>query len=205
MTSAVPPQVHALAQSPELSEFCTLLEQFLHTGDGVELLPMRAAALAAEARERALPPEHILFALRVARCNVGHRPSDLERDRTVSRRYSAALAILLQYYFDVNEEDAELVGDVSRASSRIEREFRAEAAVRMVPDPVTGALWRVSLVREGYTWERELEQRRHDYLACENGAERRYISPAPVGWLEWNEGLLLATIRSASPDHRRAD
>src|SRR6476661_4700627 len=39
MTSAVPPQVHALAQSPELSEFCSLLEHFLQTGDGVELLP----------------------------------------------------------------------------------------------------------------------------------------------------------------------
>lgn len=202
MTSGASPQVLALAHSSELSAFCTLLEQFLHTGEGEALLRARAAALAAEARARALPPEHILFALRVARCNVGHQPADSDRNRVVNHRYATGIAILLHHYFDV-EDDAEAVGDVSRAMSPIEHEFRAEAAVRVVPDPETGALWRVSFVREGYSWDPEIELRRRDYLACETGEARRYISPAPADWLEWSDVVLLDAIRSASPDHRR--
>lgn len=205
MNSAVPAPVQALARSPELDAFCSALERFLHTGEGADALPARAAALVAEARSRHLPPEHILFALRIARCNVGHGRAGTEDDREVGRRYAQGIALLLRYYFHVNEAEVEPVGDVARAKSLDERAFRAEVAVRMVPDPQSGALWRVEQVREGYTWEPEIHPPRRDFLSCESGEERRYISPAPAGWLEWNEGVLLSAIRSASRVERRTD
>lgn len=203
MTPAVPAPVQALARSPELDAFCGALERFLDTGEGTEQLPARAAALVAEARSRDVPPEHILLALRISRCNVGHGHGRTEQDREVGRRYAQAIALLLRYYFHVSDEDLEPVGDVGRAKTLAERAFRAEAAVRMVPDAVSGALWRVDLVHEGYTWDPVLEPLRRDWLSCESGEERRYIAPAPTDWLEWKDDALLAAIRSAPRDQRR--
>jgi hypothetical protein len=203
MNPAVPATVRALARSSELTAFCAALEDFLETGVGGEELPARAAALATEARSLDLPPEHILYALRVARCNVGHSVIDTERERAVGRRYASAIALLLRHYFGVSEEEIESVGDVARAQSAIERDFRAEVAVRVVVDPRSGTQWRVRLVREGYSWDPEIRMRRRDWLLCESGTERRFISPAPADWLEWGEGHLLAAVRAAPADHRR--
>lgn len=205
MTPAVPAPVQALARTPELDKFCGALERFLHSGEGADELPAHAAVLAGEARSRHIPPEHILLALRISRCNVGHGHGRTEQDREVGRRYAQAIALLLRYYFHVSESDVEPVGDVARAKTAAERAFRAEAAVRMVPDAVSGALWRVELVHEGYTWDPVLEPLRRDWLLCESGEERRYIAPAPTDWLEWKEDLLLAAIRVAPRDQRRSD
>jgi len=204
MNPAVPSQVQALAQSPELTAFCSLLEHFLDTGKGADLLPARAAALAAEAKSLHVPPEHILYALRVARCNVGHSRADTEQEREMGRRYAAGIALLLRYYFGIHEDDIEPVGDVSRAKSAIERDFRAEVAVRMVADGKSGALWRVRLRREGYSWDPATELPRRDWLMCESGEERRFIAPAPADWIECDESVLLAMIRRASAEDRRA-
>jgi hypothetical protein len=203
MTPAVPAPVQALVRSPDLDAFCGALERFLDTGEGADQLPAHAAALAGEARSRHIPPEHILLALRISRCNVGHGHGRTERDRDVGRRYAQAISLLLRYYFHVSESDLEPVGDVARAKTPGERAFRAEAAMRMVPDSASGALWRVELVHEGYTWNPQLESLRRDWLSCESGEERRYIAPAPADWLEWNDGQLLSAIRSAPRDQRR--
>ena len=205
MNSAVPSQVRALAESPALISYCSLLEHFLNTGESADQLPARAAALAAEARALDVPPEHILYALRVARCNVGHRAEDTVREREVGRRYTAGIALLLRHYFGVHEDDIEPVGDVSRARSVIERDFRAEVAIRMVADARSGALWRVELRREGYTSTPGLEGRRRDWLACESGEERRYISPVRADWLTCPESELLEAIRGATDDERRKE
>lgn len=204
MNPAVPSPVRELAQSPELTAFCSQLERFLDTGEGADLLPARAAAVAAEARSMDLPPEHILYALRVARCNVGHGTLDTTREREMGRRYAAGIACLLRHYFGLEEEDVERVGDVSRAKSPIEREFRAEVAVRMVADPQSGALWRTSLMREGYSWELGAAWRCRQWLSCESGTERRYVTPVPSDWLVCEDSVLLALIRSAPVNEREA-
>jgi hypothetical protein len=205
MNPAVPAPVQALARSPELDAFCGALERFLDTGEGADQLPTHAVALVTEARSRHVPPEHILLALRISRCNVGHGHGRTEQDREVGRRYAQAIALLLRYYFHVAESDLEPVGDVTRARTAAERAFRAEAAVRMVPDSASGALWRVERVHEGYTWDPVLEPLRRAWLSCESGEERRYITPAPADWLDWKEDLLLAAIRSAPLDRRQDD
>lgn len=203
MPSPLPAKIQALADTPQLHAFCGALERYLLTGEGeTELTPL-AAALADEARTLELPPEHILHAMRVARCRGSHGKTDDATERLEARRYAWAVGLLLRTYFGIEEENVDAVGDVSRATSVSEREFRAEVAVRTVADPQSGAIWRVHQVREGYTWDPEIEMRRRDWLSCRTGTERRFITPAPADWLTWSEAELLAAIHAAPIDKRR--
>jgi hypothetical protein len=156
MSSAVSPRVQALAQTRALKKFCEVLERYLETGDGEDELPRQAAALAAEAQQLELPPEHILYAMRVTRCRGNN-----------------------------------------------ERAFRAEVAVREVRDPASGELWTVHVVHEGYSWDPEIEMHRRDWLSCTTSSERRFISPAPQDWLEWDDSTLLSAMRAAPIDQRQ--
>ena len=200
MSSAAPPRVQALAQTPELNGFCQALEHFLETGEGANELATRAAALTAEAQQLELPPEHILYAMRVARCRGNRSRRSDERDRLESRRYTAAIRLLLQHYFGVPDSDIGAVGDITRARTVSERSFRAEVAVREVRDPASGETWTVRLVCEGYASDPGLEIGRREWLTCVAASERRFISPAPQEWLEWSDARLLSAIRVAPVD-----
>lgn len=59
------------------------------------------------------------------------------------------------------------------------------------------------LVREGYTWDPEIEMRRRNWLSCVTDKERRYISRAPHDWLDWTDAHLLAAMLAAPVDRRQ--
>ena len=76
-----------------------------------------------------------------------------------------------------------------------------ESPVRTVAD-VEGHIWHVYVVVEGTKWDPEIEMRRRNWLCMESGSDRRFVSPVPDGWADWDAPSILVLISVGKPDLR---
>ncbi len=135
-------------------------------------------ALASELRDSGVFAEHVLADVHGLGINPdGWSNPHSERRRARDRRYLNAITLLLQSCFG---KDPEL------------RQVRG----------TDGREWLVLLVRENVRWDPRIDVPRKDWLSCVARDQRRYITPVPIGWEQWNDAELLARILRAKPDLR---
>ena len=88
----------ALAGTNAFAEFHLLLEQYVQVGSDEHSLRDGALAMAMESKRRAIPPERVLHALRLANCSVASAPMDTS-GTLADRRYHHALNLFLLCYY----------------------------------------------------------------------------------------------------------
>jgi hypothetical protein len=67
---------------------------------------------------------------------------------------------------------------------------------------VDGRTWHIYVVLEGMKFDPKSKHHRRNWLCLETAGERRYISPVPGGWEDWNDDQLRRAVLKSRLDLR---